>query len=86
MVPCRKEANLDDFHWHDLRGTLVSLLAEADCSEIQIAAIIGHSVIKNEVGGYLNMEKILEIDAYTKLDKNLRQNQVNYFHISNLFY
>ena len=34
MVPCRKKANADDLHWHDLRGTLVSMLGEAGYSKI----------------------------------------------------
>ena len=33
MDPYRKKAEADDLHWHDLRGTLVSMLAEAGCSE-----------------------------------------------------
>ena len=32
--PYRKEAKADDLHWHDLRGTLVSMLGEVGCSEI----------------------------------------------------
>jgi site-specific recombinase XerC len=31
-------------HFHDLRGTAVTLLSEADCSVPQIAAITGHSL------------------------------------------
>ena len=83
MVPCRKEANLDDFHWHDLRGTLVSLLAEAGCSEIQIAAFTGHSVVNSSVGGYLNMKPSLAINAYEKLGSMLVQKLTNYLKLCN---
>ena len=86
MVPCRKKANADDLHWHDLRGTLVSLLAEAGCSEIQIAAITGHSEINSQVSGYLNMGRNLAIEAYSKLDEFLLQKQTNYFLIGILIY
>ena len=58
------------------------MLADAGCSEIQIAAITGHSVVKSSVGGYLNMEQTLAIEAYAKLDSTLRQNQTNYLQIS----
>ena len=83
MVPCREKANADELHWHDLRGTLVSLLAEAGCSEIQIAAITGHSVVKSQIGGYLNMGQNLAIEAYAKLDSMLEQNSTNHFSLTN---
>ena len=59
----RIEAEADDLHWQDLRGTLVSLLAEAGCTDVQIAAITGHSVARSQVGGYLNMGRCLAIEA-----------------------
>jgi len=31
-------------HFHDLRGTTVTLLSEAECNEQQIATITGHSL------------------------------------------
>ena len=31
-------------HFHDLRGTTVTLLSEAGCNEQQIATITGHSL------------------------------------------
>ena len=34
----------DDLHFHDIRGTTVTLLAEAGCSVGEIAAVTGHSV------------------------------------------
>ena len=83
MVPCRKKANADDLHWHDLRGTLVSMLAEAGCSEIQIAAITGHSVVNSQAGGYLSMGRNLAIEAYTRLDSMLLQKPTKYLKISN---
>ena len=64
MSPCRETANAVDLHWHDLHGTLVSMVAEAGCSEFQIPAIAGHAVIKSQVGGYLNMGQNLAIEAY----------------------
>ena len=63
--PIRIKAEAEDLHWHDLRGTLVSMLGEAGCSEIQVAAITGHSVMKSEVGGCLNMSSNLAEKAYT---------------------
>ena len=82
MDPYRKKAEADDLHWHDLRGTLVSMLAEAGCTEIQIAAITGHSVVKSSVGGYLNMGRSLAEEAYKKLDAMLLQKPANYLQIS----
>ena len=58
------------------------MLAEAGCSEIQIAAITGHSVIKSQVGGKLNMGRNLAIEAYAKLDAMLVQQPTNYLKLS----
>ena len=78
----RIKAEAEDLHWHDLRGTLVTMLADAGCSEIQIAAITGHSVMKSEVGGYLNMSRNLAEEAYTWLNAMLLQKPTNYLQIS----
>lgn len=39
-----KKAGVTDLHFHDLRGTAVTMLAEAGCTTPQIAAITGHSL------------------------------------------
>ena len=80
--PIQKKAEADELHWHDLRGTLVSLLAEASCSEIQIAAITGHSEINSQVSLYLNIARNLAIEAYSKLDAMLLKKPTNYFQLS----
>ena len=69
-------------HWHDLCDTLVSMLGEAGLSEIQIAAITGNSVMKCEVGGYLNMSRNLAEEAYTWLNAMLLQKPTNYLQIN----
>jgi integrase len=33
-----------ELHFHDLRGTSVTLLSEADCTPQQVASITGHSL------------------------------------------
>ena len=58
------------------------MLGEAGRSEIQIAAITGHSVMQSEVGGYLNMSRNLAEEAYTWLNAMVLQNLTNYFQIS----
>ena len=37
-------AGISDLHFHDVRGTTVTLLAEAECTVPQIAAITGHTL------------------------------------------
>lgn len=39
-----KAAGITDLHFHDLRGTAVTMLAEAGCTVPEIAAITGHSL------------------------------------------
>jgi integrase len=39
-----KAAGIADLHFHDLRGTAITMLSEAGCSTQQIATITGHSL------------------------------------------
>jgi integrase len=39
-----KKAGITELHFHDLRGTAITMLAEAGCTTPQIAAITGHSL------------------------------------------
>jgi integrase len=39
-----KAAGLSDLHFHDLRGTAITMLSEAGCTAQQIAPITGHSL------------------------------------------
>jgi integrase len=39
-----KAAGLSDLHFHDLRGTAITMLSEANCTPQQIAPITGHSL------------------------------------------
>lgn len=41
----RKEANLVDFRFHDLRHTCASYLAIDGCSLLQIAEVLGHKTM-----------------------------------------
>lgn len=38
------DASIERLHFHDLRGTSITMLAEAGCTQQQIAAIAGHSL------------------------------------------
>jgi len=39
-----KQAGITDLHFHDLRGTAITMLAEAGCTVPEIAAVTGHSL------------------------------------------
>lgn len=40
-----KEANIQDFHWHDLRHTAASYLAMSGVSLVEIAKVLGHRTL-----------------------------------------
>ena len=62
----------------------MTALAEAGCSEIQIAAITGHAVVKSSVNGYLNMgSNRLAEEAYSKLNTMFLQNANDYLQVNN---
>lgn len=41
-----KEANIEDFHWHDLRHTAASAMAMAGVSLVEIAKVLGHRTMQ----------------------------------------
>lgn len=66
-----RKAKITDLHFHDLRGTAVTRLAEAECSHAEIAAITGHSM--HDVGAildkYLARTDKIALAAIAKLER-----------------
>lgn len=67
----------EDLHFHDLRGTAVTMLAEAGCTVPEIAAITGHSLktVTHILETYLSRTRALADAAILKLDRRLRRLQ-----------
>lgn len=67
----------DDLHFHDLRGTAVTMLAEAGCTTAEIATITGHSQAHAQkiLDRYLARTRSLAESAIAKLDEH-RRNRV----------
>jgi integrase len=67
-----RKAGIQDLTFHDLRGTAVTRLAEAECTPPEIAAITGHS--SRDVGAildrYLARTEKLAIAAIKKLERS----------------
>jgi integrase len=63
-------AGLDGLHFHDLRGTAVTMLHEAGCTTAEIASITGHSMRTVEVilEKYTARTRALAIAAMRKLE------------------
>jgi integrase len=68
-------AGIDDLHFHDLRGTAITMLAEAGCTVPEIAAITGHGLrhITHILEKYLSRTKQLADSAIFKLEAHLQQ-------------
>ncbi len=64
------KAKFTDLHFHDLRGTAVTMLAEAGCSNAEIAAITGHSLtyVETILVKYMSLIRVLAWSAMTKLE------------------
>lgn len=60
----------DDLHFHDLRGTAVTVLSEAGCTPQEIATITGHTLasVNKILETYLSRTKELARSAIRKLD------------------
>ena len=63
-------AGLAHLHFHDLRGTAVTMLAEAGCTVPEIAAITGHTLrtAHDILDRYLARTKNLALSAIRKLE------------------
>ena len=60
-----KAAGISELHFHDLRGTAITMLAEAGCTTAQIASITGHSLktVATILDRYLARTKVLAGEA-----------------------
>ena len=70
-----KAAGIKDLHFHDLRGTAVTLLAEAGATVPEIAAITGHRLeyVGRILETYLARTATLSGSAIAKLDRHFRE-------------
>jgi integrase len=70
---CEK-AGIKDLHFHDLRGTAITMLAEAGCTVPEIASVTGHSLkhVTRILEAYLSRTKMLADAAIIKLENRLQ--------------
>jgi integrase len=71
------KAGLSDLHFHDLRGSAVSRLAEAGCTEAEIASVTGHSMkdVGRMLDQYLKRSEKLADAAIVKLQARTGRDQ-----------
>ena len=61
-------------HWHDLRGTAISTLFAAGCSNAEVASISGHKIGgRSMLDAYAARSGELPINAFRKLDTYLME-------------
>jgi integrase len=70
-------AGITDLHFHDLRGTAVTMLAEAGCTVPEIAAVTGHSLkhVTHILELYLSRTRHLADAAIVKLERRAKRLQ-----------
>jgi integrase len=68
----KNAAGLHELHFHDLRGTAITVLAEQGCTEQQIASISGHSLqhISSILDKYMARTRRLNVEATKKLEQS----------------
>jgi integrase len=79
FIATRKQAGIRGLTFHDLRGTAVTVLAEAGCTVPEIAAFTGHG-LKHVAGileKYLPVTKGQALNAAAKLANHLRTESAN---------
>ena len=67
----KNEAGLTDLHFHDLRGTAVTVLAENGCTNPEIASITGHTMrqVETILEKYMARTRALNDAATKKLEE-----------------
>jgi integrase len=70
-------AGIEDLHFHDLRGTAITMLAEAGCTVPEIAAVTGHSLkhVTPILEVYLSRTRHLADAAIIKLERRAKRLQ-----------
>lgn len=67
----------EDLHFHDLRGTAVTRMLEAGCTDAEAAAITGHTIIRGAaMSRYAARTKQLALNAYTKWHASMQPGKV----------
>jgi integrase len=68
----RQRIGAEHLHWHDLRGTAISALFAAGCSDAEVASISGHKIGgRSMLGAYAARGDDLALNAFHKLDAHL---------------
>jgi integrase len=68
-----------DLHWHDLRGTLVTWLFEAECTPAEVAAVIGHAPATGIAKRYAAQSRVYAGHAFLKLDRYMTENHREFY-------
>jgi integrase len=71
MGEAKRKAGIEGLTFHDLRGTTVTRLAEAGCTNAEIASITGHSLdsVAQILATYLGRTRGLALAAIRKLEQ-----------------
>ena len=74
-----KAAGITELHFHDLRGTAVTMLSESKCTVPEIASITGHSLshVEGILSKYMSMTRELARSAMTKFENAGRTDFAN---------
>jgi integrase len=69
--PCHGKAKVEVSTFHDLRGTAVTRLSEAECTPQEIATIAGHGLgeVQTIIDRYLKRTEKLAVAAIAKLER-----------------
>ena len=66
-----REAGIVDFHWHDLRHTCASYLAQNGATLLEIADVLGHKTMQM-VKRYAHLVQGAPVKGHAALDEMLK--------------
>lgn len=67
------EPGIADLHFHDIRGTTVTMLFEAGCSVAEVASITGHTLRRAQeiLDRYLSRTSVMATNAIAKFERGM---------------
>lgn len=69
FILIRERIGAGHLHWHDLRGTAISALFSAGCSDAEVASISGHKIGgRSMLGAYASRGDDIALNAFRKLN------------------
>jgi hypothetical protein len=71
-----------DLRWHDIRGTTVTWLFQAECTHAETAAVVGHAPAGGQAKHYAAQSRHYTLHAFRKLHTYMQETHREFYELS----